>query len=276
MDIDANTKFIARLHTQPNARGLNIYNPYFEETGTNALYVLFYGPDPKKLMNGIRDLNFVGGNTAGFETDHGFAKLIDNFDSSSKFVGHVGYLKNIDGKFVAFYQGGEGLLAAISAKYDLEGKEIVIVGAGNVAGSIIFTMQNKGIKPKKVTLINRTTDKGMVLKKRLTIIDEVKPLSGLNDCKGDILINATPIGVTQPDELYTKDIVNKFETVTDVTFEKEDTNLIDLARKLNKTYITGWDFFTYQGKVMLENLLDTKIDAKVLKKYVEKGLKSVI
>lgn len=62
----------------------------------------------------------------------------------------------------------------------------------------------------------------------------------------------------------------------DVTFEIEEPNIIKLAKALNKTYSTGWDFFTYQGKVFLENVLGEPIDAQELKKYVEKGLKIVV
>ena len=52
MKIDENTKIIGRFHTKPSPRGLNIYNPFFEEAGINAVYLLFYNPDPKILVEG--------------------------------------------------------------------------------------------------------------------------------------------------------------------------------------------------------------------------------
>jgi shikimate 5-dehydrogenase len=276
MTPNENTKYIARIHTKPNARGLNIYNPYFQEQGINAMYVLFYQNTPERLLNACKDLNFVGINTAGFESDSEFAKLIDNIDDSSKLVGHIGYLKNENGKLKAYYQGGEGLLAALLQKFPLEGQEIVVVGAGNVAKSLIYTMQKKGLKPKKLTLVNRTLSKAEAVAGILKNIDQVKPLSELGTLKGDVLINVTFLGGRDQDDVYTNDVIKNFGGVGDVTFEIEEPNIIKIAKSLNKKYSTGWDFFTYQGKVFLENVLDETIDASILKKYVEQGLRTVV
>ena len=144
MIFNENTKLIARVHSKPNARGLNIYNPYFEETKVNAAYILFYNNTPQKLLDACRELEFVGLNTAGFETDPEFTKLITAFDDSSKLVGHIGYLKLENGKYKAYYQSGEGLLKAILSKFDVNDKELVVVGAGNVATSLIDTIRLKG------------------------------------------------------------------------------------------------------------------------------------
>ncbi|MCC7303870.1 hypothetical protein IT418_00410 [bacterium] len=106
MIFDENTKLLARIHTKPNSRGLNIYNPYFEEMNVNAAYVLFYKNTPKKLLDACKNLGFVGLNTAGFESDSEFSKLITNFDHSSRLVGHIGYLKYEGDEYKAYYQGG--------------------------------------------------------------------------------------------------------------------------------------------------------------------------
>jgi len=276
MTINENTKFIARIHTKANARGLNIYNPYFEANNINALYVLFYQNTPEKLLNACRDLGFVAVNTAGFESDPEFTKLVTNFDESSTTVGHIGYLKNENGQMKAYYQGGEGLLAALLDKFSIAGQKLVIVGAGNVAKSLLFTMQEKGITPEEITLVNRTLAKAEELKQKFSNISEVKPLTDLATLKGDVLINCTYIGGRDEDTVYTSEIINNFAGVCDVTFEIENSNLVKLAKELNKICSTGWDFFTFQGKVFLENVLDIPIDANVLKKYVEQGLTSVV
>lgn len=276
MTPNENTKFIARIHTKPNARGLNVYNPFFEDQGINAQYILFYQNTPEKLLNACRDLGFVGLNTAAFESDHEFSKLIKNFDHSSELVGHMGYLKLENGEYKAYYQGGEGLLSALLQKFPLQDQEIVIVGAGNVAKSLIDTMDIKGIKPKKITLVNRTLETAKNVAKMLPSINEVKPLSEIGNLQGDVLINVTYIGGRDEDVIYTEEILNNFGGVGDVTFEIEEPNIIKLAKKLNKPYSTGWDFFTYQGKVFLDGILGISVDAKVLKGYVEKGLRTVV
>lgn len=268
MIANATTKLIARIHKAPSARGLELYNKYFEEAGINAQYLLFYNNKPEKILNSLFELGFVGGNTAGYENDPEFKKYITSFDESSSIVGHVGYIKMENGQFKAYYAGGEGLFSAISDKTNLEGKNIVIVGAGNVSKSFIWFMLKKGVTPKSITVLNRTLEKAEDLAKIFDFKIQTGLLDEIKDVSGDILINATPIGSKVEDNIYNENIVRKFQTIVDVTFETENTNLINLGKKLNKLVVTGWDFFTFQGKSFLDNVLEIDVDAKTLKKFV--------
>jgi len=276
MRIDENTKYLARIHTKANARGLNIYNPYFEEMGVNAIYSLFFNNTPDKLLDACMKLGYVALNTAGFESDPEFAKLVDEFDHSSELFGHVGYLKNENGKWKAYYQGGEGLLAALLQKFHITDQEIVIVGAGNVATSLIDTMRIHSLKPKKLTLVNRTIAKAKELASKLELIAEVRSIEELVSLKGDLLINCTHIGGRDEDNIYTKEVLSNFKGIGDVTFEIESPHIIEVAKSLSIPYSSGWDFFTFQGKVFLENALGIEVDPLVLRKHVENGLRSVI
>jgi shikimate dehydrogenase len=276
MQIDENTRYIARLHTKASPRGLNIYNPFLEEAGLNTLYVLHYNDDPKPLIRGLRDFNFLGGITAGFESNTELPTLLDELDPVSKFVQRVGYIKNVNGKLTGYSQGGEGLLRAIQEKCDINNKGVVIVGAGTVAKGLLFNIQEKGLKPTKITLLNRTVEKAEELAKSLNLDIEVKPLRELANTKGDILVNITDIGGSEEDTLYTEDVIKNFSCVSDVTFEKEDTNLLNIAKQLNKVTASGWDMFTHQGLVILENLFEQKMDVDMFRKYVRNGLSSVV
>lgn len=268
MIANATTKLIARIHKAPSARGLELYNKYFEEAGINAQYLLFYNNTPEKILSSLFELGFVGANTAGYENDLEFKKHITSFDESSSIVGHVGYIKMENGQFKAYYAGGEGLFSAISDKTNLEGKNIVIVGAGNVSKSFIWFMLKKGVTPKSITVLNRTLEKAEDLAKIFDFKIQTGLLDEIKDVSGDILINATPIGSKVEDNIYNENIVRKFQTIVDVTFEKETTNLTNLGTKLNKLVVTGWDFFTFQGKTFLDNVLEIDVDANMLKKFV--------
>jgi shikimate dehydrogenase len=276
MQIDENTRYIARLHTKPSPRGLNIYNPFLEESGLNTLYVLHYDEDPKPLIKGLKDFNFLGGITAGFESNVELPTLLDELDPVSKFVQRVGYIKNVNGRLTGYSQGGEGLLRAIQEKCDINNKEVVIVGAGIVAKGLLFNIQERGLKPIKITLLNRTVEKAEELVKSLNLDIVVKPLGELEDTKGDVLINITDIGGSEEDTLYTEAIVQNFSCISDVTFEKEDTNLLNIAKKFNKITSSGWDMFTHQGLVILENLFEQKMDVDMFRKHVRNGLSTVV
>jgi len=276
MKINESTKVIARLHTKPSPRGLNIYNPFFEESGINALYILFYDQDPAKLISGMRNLNLAGAITAGFESNDNLPGLLDGLSDVSQFLGRIGFIKNTNGKLIGDNQGGLGLLRSIQNVSSVSNKKIVLVGGGNIAKSLLFNINLLESPPKEVVVLNRSLEKIEPLKDKFSFVSSVKNISELSSESGDILINATDIGGSEIDNLYTESIIDNFSQVSDVTFEKENTNLVNLAHKLGKKVSTGWDMFTFQGQVILESILETKIDPVILKKHVVSGLSEVV
>lgn len=276
MIINTDTKVIGRFHTQKSGRGLNIYNPFFEEARINALFILFQNPTPKPLVDGLRSLNLAGAVTVGFELDPEFPKLLDELDPVSQYVKRVGFIKNQNGKVTGFYQGGKGILRAIQRSTEVADKNIVIVGSGNVAKGLLLALNELPDKPKSVVLLNRTLEKIEKLNSNFSFIGELGSLDKLPETNGDVLVNATDIGGKVEDTFYTESVVKNFETVVDATFEKEDTNLITLGKKLGKKYSTGWDMFTGQGQVVLETILDQEIPWDILRKHVVVGLSQVV
>lgn len=276
MKINENTKVIARLHTKPSPRGLNIYNPFFEEAGINALYVLFYNQNASQLISGMRNLNLAGAITAGFESNDGLPNLLDELSDVSKYLGRIGFIKNKDGKLIGDNQGGEGLLRSIQNVSDISDKKIVLVGGGNIAKSLLFNISKLENKPQEIVVLNRDLEKILPLKDNFSFVSSVKNISELSSESGDILINATDVGGSEEDYLYTEAIVGNYTQVADVTFEKEGTNLVNLATKLGKKVSTGWDMFTFQGQVILESILEMDIDPIILKKHVVAGLSEVV
>lgn len=276
MKINENTKVIARLHTKPSPRGLNIYNPFFEEVGINALYILFYNQNASQLISGMRNLNLAGAITAGFESNDGLPDLLDELSDVSQYLGRIGFIKNKNGKLVGDNQGGQGLLRSIQNVSNIGGKKVVLVGGGNIAKSLLFNINKLENKPKEMVVLNRDLEKILPLKDLFTFVSLAKNLSELTTESGDVLINATDIGGSEEDHVYTESIVEKYSQIADVTFEKEDTNLVNLANKSGKKVSTGWDMFTFQGQVILESILETEIDPIILKKHVVSGLSEVV
>lgn len=276
MKIDENTKIIGRFAAGVSPRGLNIYNPLFEELGINALYILFHNPEPKVLMQGLRDLNLAGAVTVGFETDPRMKDLVDEFDDMSIYLGKVGFVKNINGVVKASYQGGEGMFRTIRQVSSISEKKLVIVGAGHVARSLLHFISKNGETPCEVEIYNRTLQNAESLMAEHNFIKKASVLDELKNSEGDVLVNLSHLGGREKDDLFTKEIVNNFNSVVDVTFENENTNLINLAKLASKRHATGWDMFTYQGQIALETILEQEIPGNILKKHVVLGLSEVV
>ncbi len=276
MKIDENTKVIGRIHSKPSPRGLNIYNPLFEELGINALYILFYNPDPKPLFAGIRNLQLAGAVTVGFETDPRLAELVDEFDDMAKYLNRVGFVTNKNGVLTGHVQSGEAMVRSISSVSSLSGKKLVIIGAGQVTKSLLFYISKQKTKPDSIEIYNRTVEKAEGLADEYSLVTKTGSLEQLSKTSGDILVNLSDLGGRATDDIFTEKVVQNFSTISDVIFETEETNLIKLAKKLKKKHVTGWDMFTYQGQIVLETILGMPISADVLKKHVHNGLNEVV
>lgn len=275
MKIDENTKVIGRFHTKVSPRGLNIYNPYFEETGTNAVYLLFYNQDPKVLVDGLRKLNLAGAITAGFESDTVLPTLLDELDENSKYIGKIGYLTYANNKVVGHTQGGQGMFKTIRSVSPISNQKIVIVGAGNICKGLLFEIKKEGLDCE-IHIYNRDQSKAKKLQNDFSFIKSISELSQLSQSSGDVLVNLTDVGGSEPDNIFNKELIKRFKAVVDVTFETENTNLITLSKSLGLTVATGWDMFANQGLVCLEGILNKKVDFNILKKHVVTGLSEVV
>lgn len=275
MNINERTKVIARLHTSDNGTGLNIYNPYFESVKLNAVYLLFKGDNPKPLIDGISNLGMCGAITAGFEHDPTIANLVDFKSESVELTNIVGIIYNKNGKLHAHYQGGEGLLSAILEKIDINGKRIVIVGAGTVARALILAIKQSSIRTASITVVNRTVSKAEEVIDLFDLGTKAIPLDKLEDVEGDILINASRVGSIAEDQLFMSNIIKRFKAAVDVTFGNPNTSLIRLARLNSLVVIDGWDMFTHQAAVVLRNILDHKADIPKLREFVSSGLSNI-
>jgi shikimate 5-dehydrogenase len=273
MIIDKDTRIMMRMHTTNNGTGLNIYNQYFEAMGINAVYVLCRNDNTKPLVESMRAINAVGAVTAGFEHASDLVELVDSLSEAVKLSQRVGMIVQKNGKLHAHYQGGEGLMNAIQEKQDISRKHVVIVGSGSVAKTLILALMGSKCIPSQVTVVCRNAKQGVSISQEFGTKVVVRPLADINHIEGDVLVNATRIGSVDSDELFTSDIVSKFETVADVTFGTENTNLIMLARSNNvANIITGWDMFTHQAVVVLKNIFDHDADIAMLRKFVRLGL----
>lgn len=275
MKIDANTKVIGRFHKEPSPRGLNIYNPYFQETGTNAVYLLFYNQDPQILIDGMRNLKLSGAITAGFESDEVLPTIIDELDEASKFINRIGYITQHDGKIVGHAQGGVGMFKTVSSIAPIKDQKLVIVGAGNIAKGFLLELEKSGLNCQ-VVIYNRDLSKGELLKKRFGFIKSIGDFSNVSKSEGDIFINLTDIGGAVTDYSYDLNMIKRFNGIVDVTFQVENTDLVTKAKELGIKVATGWDMFTYQGQVCLEGILGERVDFEILKKHVAAGLSETV
>jgi shikimate dehydrogenase len=128
-------------------------------------------------------------------------------------------------------------------EYDLKNKEVLILGAGGVVPSIIFSLIK--MKVSKITISNRTKEKAENLKK---IYKDLEIIKWGDISNFDIIINATSLGLKKEDNLnfdFSSISGNKF--FYDVIYNPSETNFLKIGRELGHKTLNGKLMFIYQA-----------------------------
>ena len=134
-------------------------------------------------------------------------------------------------------------LAIKDVNYDVEGKRVLILGAGGVVPSIIFALYK--MKVLSVTISNRTKSKAENLK---SLFNDLEIVDWGKASNFDMIINATSIGLKKEDKLNLD--LSKFkssEFFYDVIYSPKETNFLRDGKSLGKKTENGKKMFIYQA-----------------------------
>ena len=153
-----------------------------------------------------------------------------------------------------------------------ENKKALVIGAGGVSPSVIFSLYK--MKIKNISLVNRTYDKSIFLKKKFKFLNILDWKFLKQEIKNfDIIINATSLGLkngqnfdfnfenTKQELIYIDTIYNPIETKT----------LKYLKDNKIKTF-NGLNMFIYQGQksFYLWNKINPEIDDQLIDLLISK------
>jgi shikimate dehydrogenase len=169
---------------------------------------------------------------------------LDELSIEAKSTQSVNTIYQKDNKVIGHNTDIFGFKTSIEkTKYDLENKEVLILGAGGVVPSIIFSLIK--MKVSKVTISNRTKEKAENLKK---IYKDLEILKWGDISNFDMIINATSLGLKKEDNLnfdFSSISGNKF--FYDVIYNPSETNFLKMGRELGNKTLNGKLMFIYQA-----------------------------
>ena len=152
-------------------------------------------------------------------------------------------------------------LAMQDIKFDVSKKHILIVGAGGVVPSIIYSLIK--MKAYKIYLTNRTREKAEDLKK---LFKNLIILNWGETQNFDMVINATSVGLNTNDELnldFSKIENNKL--FYDVIYNPKETIFLKNAKNLGNKSENGKRMFIHQAALAFKiwHGVQPKIDREV-------------
>jgi len=252
MKIDAKTKVMALLgHPVRHSFSPAMHNAAFDKLGLNCRYVAFeVHPDNlEAAVEGVRALGLAGVNVTVPHKEN-VIQYLDDVDPEAKFIGAVNTVVNNDGRLKGYNTDGRGFMRSLKEDgIDPSGKRILIVGTGGAARAIGYYLAEQA---RELLLFDVLKDKAdalaVELKKRGTVT-RVDDLDGLPDM--DIIINATPLGLKEEDQLpFDLSAVEKRQVIGDLIYK--ETRLQREAAAMGCKTFNGLGMLIWQGALAFE------------------------
>jgi shikimate dehydrogenase len=166
-----------------------------------------------------------------------------------------------------------GLQAAyLKEIVDVKNKKALVIGAGGVSPSVIFSLQKSQIKD--VAIINRTHEKSIFLKKKFNFLSVLEWKSLKQEIsKFDIIINATSLGLKNGiDFEFNFENVKDNLIYIDTIYNPIETKTLKFLKENKIKTFNGLDMFIYQGQksFYLWNKINPEIDDELINLLISK------
>lgn len=266
MNINGKTK-ITGLFGYPVEHTLSpaMHNAAFKELGLNYCYVPFLvHPDYlENAVKAIKALNLSGVNVTVPHKEK-VVPLLDEINEEASFIGAVNTIVNSGGRLIGYNTDGRGFKQSLSENgISIEGKDIIIIGAGGASRAISYYLSQKA-----KTLYLYDIDKEKVeklvhdLKQIRNTVSTIEDTASIDTFH--IIINATPLGLKKEDPLpFNTSLLRKEQIVCDLIYKK--TLLLEQAEKKGCVTLNGLGMLLWQGVFAFELWTGKKPEVTVMR-----------
>lgn len=255
-----------------------MHNDALEQLEINAIYQAMQ-VEPSELeakVNELKKKAFAGFNIT---VPHKVAmmKYLDEIDEVAKAIGAVNTAVLSNGKYKGYNTDGLGFVKGIEEQFEsLQGKNILLIGAGGACRAIYYTLSSLGIED--IDIANRTVEKAEQLKNACIypVHSEVLSLKEAEQKIGkyDMIVNTTTVGMsplTNAKPLSLKGM-KKNAIVADIIYNPLETLFLKEAKQHGARVQNGLAMFGYQGAIAFELWNGKKPDVERMIHIVEQQL----
>lgn len=281
MNIDSNTMRFGVIG-DPIAHSLSplMMNHAFAVVGLNAVYMAFH-VKPEQLehaMSGIRGLGFRGANVT-IPHKQAVMDYLDEIDDGARVIGAVNTVVNEGGKLIGYNTDGIGYVRSLEEEcnIDLQGRNIVLIGAGGAARGVAYALAKKN--PSSICIVNRTVGKAEQLAASLAAYGDIRGMGmeKLDDIKehADIVINTTSLGMHPNVEDRPADptLFRSGTIISDLIYNPRMTRWLREAAEHGCKIHSGLGMFIYQGAYAYEYWTGQEAPVQEMRQAVEQALK---
>ena len=241
-----------------------MHNSALTYTGLAGIYIAFQVDDIAAAVSGIRGLG-IRGVSVTIPHKIRVIEYLDEIDRLAGEIGAVNTIVNRQGILHGYNSDCPGAVKALLEKTAIKDRQVAILGAGGGARAIGFGVKQEG---GRVTVINRTRENGEKLARDLGC--DFKPLAEVKKLNCDIVVNATPVGMT-PHEDNTPvkaEFLEAGMVVMDMVYSPLQTRFLTEAKRIGCVTIDGVAMLVHQGAVQFELWTSKEAPVEIMRRAV--------
>jgi shikimate dehydrogenase len=226
-------------------------------------------------VRGARAMGWMGFNCS---LPHKVAVVayLDGLGESASIIGAVNCVVRRGDRFIGENTDGQGFLSSLRTVAELDGKQLVLLGAGGAARAIAVETALAGVS--SITVVNRDAQRGAEL---VQLIQEHTPARAdlvqwdapyVIPEAADFLVNATSVGLFPDVNARLNVDVTALRpglVVADVIGNPPSTSLLRDAASRGATTLDGLGMLVNQGAISIEYWLDMSPDRDVMRRALE-------
>lgn len=213
-----------------------VYGAFLEDLGLEHSFTIHNIPEDRleATLNQARER--LQGFNITMPYKQAALKYMDELDESAVKCGSTNTVLVRDGKLIAYNTDGWGLVRALSDRgVKLEGRRVVMLGAGGVASSIAYNLSINGVAGVDVVNLFPEQAEALCASFDRRFVPHPLTMEVLAECcKGaDLFINASVMGQIGYDEFPGFDFLDGMSpaaAVFDVNYSNPDSKLVPAAR----------------------------------------------
>ena len=260
-----------------------LHNAGFNALGLDFVYLAFRVENLKSALGGMRAMENFRGMSVTIPHKIEIINYLDDVAKVDRSIGSVNTVINEDGRLYGFGTDGPGALKAIlDAGVNLEGMNVLILGAGGASRAIAFTLASFAPLASLVILdINKPIMMTLAedLRAGTSVPVDAEYLDNVSIARrvpaADIIINCTPIGMHPKENatLIPAGYFKKNQLVFDAVYTPLETRLLRDAASRGCRIISGVEMFINQAALQFERFTGEEAPVDIMRQVVMERLK---
>ena len=259
-----------------------IHNAAFSALDLDFIYMAFPVEDVKGALAGMRAIENFRGMSVTIPHKTEVMKYVDEIADVDRSIGSINTVIHENGKLVGVGTDGTGALKAlVDNGVEVDGRNVLMLGAGGAARAISFTLARKTRLAELTILdVNEAMLQGLTADLAAGT-DAVITSGAMTDLpaameRADIIINCTPVGMHPKVDasLVPPELFRPGQAVFDIVYTPLETKLLADARSRGLKVIQGVEMFINQAVLQFELFSGKPAPVEVMRRVVMERLTS--